>query len=223
MVATSPPSPPLMCSQVCSSVSAPLASMPCTPNYHAAVNAPSCGAQLPPPNSWANELTTVSHQPPLLTPLDCLTALTPCAYIPLLCSRSMLFYFLLSPLLTCRQVRIHMPASSTPVVHRKVSSNPPCPWCFTHTCTQTMAMDLWWFVTSDLPGPAWPESQENGLAFRASGLKIREPRPPSMASESFGLSWPAKCGFFGFWPASHSSYIKPALSRLDIMAVVTRN
>ena len=24
----------------------------------------------------------------------------------------------------------------------------------------------------DLPGPAWPESQENGLAFRASGFKI---------------------------------------------------
>ena len=37
----------------------------------------------------------------------------------------MLFYFLLAPRLTCRQVRIHMPISSTPVVRRKVSFQPP--------------------------------------------------------------------------------------------------
>ena len=78
-------------------------------------------------------------------------------------------------------------------------------------------------MSSDFPGPAWPESRANGLGFRASGLKIQGPRPRPMASESFGFSWPAKCGLRFFRLASHSFYIKPALSQLNTVTVVTRN
>ena len=79
------------------------------------------------------------------------------------------------------------------------------------------------FGISDLPGPAWPESRENGLAFRASGLEIQGPRPPPMASESFGFLWPAKRGLIFFRLASHGLYVKPALSQLNIVTVVARN